>query len=220
MKTKILGVAVAAALLGASSPIGAATLFGDVISASYDFPCVGCTYPGPSYSANPFVVHGNGHVETVLSLAINWSVNFGKNSLTITEIPGPYTDVFYNADPFNGPVFTVLSGNSFGSVIGVVENLPHCVPCNPVTAFVLGDSVYINWEGAGGHEVGDSITVFFSVGGPVNASPSVGNLVNAVPEPSTWAMMLIGFAGLGFVANRRQRRCRGFARAWSAPTLA
>jgi PEP-CTERM motif-containing protein len=30
--------------------------------------------------------------------------------------------------------------------------------------------------------------------------------VSAVPEPSTWAMMLIGFAGIGLVAYRRQRR--------------
>jgi PEP-CTERM motif len=28
----------------------------------------------------------------------------------------------------------------------------------------------------------------------------------AVPEPSTWAMMLIGLAGLGFVACHRQKR--------------
>jgi PEP-CTERM motif len=26
----------------------------------------------------------------------------------------------------------------------------------------------------------------------------------AVPEPSTWAMMLVGFAGLGFVGYRRR----------------
>jgi hypothetical protein len=28
--------------------------------------------------------------------------------------------------------------------------------------------------------------------------------IPAVPEPSTWAMMLIGFAGLGFAAHRRE----------------
>jgi hypothetical protein len=28
----------------------------------------------------------------------------------------------------------------------------------------------------------------------------------AVPEPSVWAMMIIGFAGLGFAAHRRQKR--------------
>jgi hypothetical protein len=28
----------------------------------------------------------------------------------------------------------------------------------------------------------------------------------AVPEPSTWAMMILGFAGLGYVAYRRQKK--------------
>src|SRR6185312_217089 len=31
-------------------------------------------------------------------------------------------------------------------------------------------------------------------------------LVNPVPEPSTWAMMIFGFAGLGFLAYRRRGR--------------
>ena len=31
----------------------------------------------------------------------------------------------------------------------------------------------------------------------------------AVPEPSTWAMMLVGFAGLGFAGYRSTRRCAG-----------
>ena len=28
----------------------------------------------------------------------------------------------------------------------------------------------------------------------------------AVPEPSTWAMMLLGFAGIGFAAYRRKNK--------------
>jgi hypothetical protein len=31
---------------------------------------------------------------------------------------------------------------------------------------------------------------------------------SAVPEPSTWAMMLIGFAGLGFAGFRRAQKAR------------
>jgi hypothetical protein len=27
----------------------------------------------------------------------------------------------------------------------------------------------------------------------------------AVPEPSTWAMMILGFAGVGYMAYRRRR---------------
>ena len=33
--------------------------------------------------------------------------------------------------------------------------------------------------------------------------------VAAVPEPSTWAMMVAGFAGLGFLSYRRTRRNGG-----------
>ena len=29
--------------------------------------------------------------------------------------------------------------------------------------------------------------------------------VSAVPEPSTWAMMILGFAGIGFMAYRRRK---------------
>jgi hypothetical protein len=29
-------------------------------------------------------------------------------------------------------------------------------------------------------------------------------MVAAVPEPSTWAMMILGFCGLGFMAYRRK----------------
>ena len=35
-------------------------------------------------------------------------------------------------------------------------------------------------------------------------SPNVGN-VSAVPEPSTWAMMILGFAGIGFMASGRSQ---------------
>jgi hypothetical protein len=36
-------------------------------------------------------------------------------------------------------------------------------------------------------------------------------LTPAVPEPSTWAMMLIGFAGLGYAAARRKGAVRAIS---------
>ena len=32
------------------------------------------------------------------------------------------------------------------------------------------------------------------------------NPTGSVPEPSTWAMMILGFAGIGFVAYRRKSK--------------
>jgi hypothetical protein len=45
--------------------------------------------------------------------------------------------------------------------------------------------------------------------GPFNAAFSLRGSV--VPEPSTWAMMLLGFAGLGFAAYRKTRSGRSIA---------
>ena len=37
-----------------------------------------------------------------------------------------------------------------------------------------------------------------------------GTVTSAFPEPSTWAMMFLGFAGLGFLSYRKSRRAEGF----------
>jgi hypothetical protein len=38
-----------------------------------------------------------------------------------------------------------------------------------------------------------------------------GAAVSAIPEPSTWAMMILGFAGIGFLSYRRSRRSAAIA---------
>lgn len=63
---------------------------------------------------------------------------------------------------------------------------------NPVGAFAFTPNGPVNgpW----------SSSSFFSVPGAV----IIGDITPGVPEPSTWAMMLIGFVGLGFMAYRRK----------------
>jgi len=43
-------------------------------------------------------------------------------------------------------------------------------------------------------------------GGQFVFSPGVFDVTTAVPEPSTWAMMPLGFAGVGFMAYRRKSK--------------
>jgi CHRD domain/PEP-CTERM motif len=40
----------------------------------------------------------------------------------------------------------------------------------------------------------------------VNPGGEIRGFLHAVPEPSTWAMLLLGFAGLGFMAYRRKNK--------------
>jgi hypothetical protein len=175
------------------------TLLGDTISGSYHFPCVSCVYPNFSYSTNPFVVDGT--VETILpDDNTQWSVNFNESTLLLTLIDaGIGGSVFYTQDPFNGPVFTVLEGNSFGSVNRISPNL-HCTPCSPVSAFTSGDSLFMNWQGAGGN-TGDTIEIGFAVGGPV--SPPV----SSVPVPNVGAGLPGLVLAIGSFSWWRRRRC-------------
>ena len=40
----------------------------------------------------------------------------------------------------------------------------------------------------------------------VSYTSASGDFLTAVPEPSTWAMMVLGFAGVGFIAYRRKSK--------------
>ena len=40
----------------------------------------------------------------------------------------------------------------------------------------------------------------------VTVVSSTGIITNGVPEPSTWALMGLGFAGIGIAAYRRSRK--------------
>lgn len=52
---------------------------------------------------------------------------------------------------------------------------------------------------------GNVLTVL-SIGGGFHDGLAIGDLTGGVPEPSTWTMMLFGFAGIGYAAFRRRTR--------------
>ena len=57
-----------------------------------------------------------------------------------------------------------------------------------------------NWAGV------DYIAITGGSGYYINDIQVNQPVVAAVPEPSTWAMMLLGFAGLGFAFHRSRRK--------------
>jgi hypothetical protein len=72
---------------------------------------------------------------------------------------------------------------------------------NGLRFFVDNTGGSANTEASSGHV--SSIVISDTVLSPVG--------VSAVPEPSTWAMMILGFAGVGFMAYRRSRKDHGVA---------
>jgi hypothetical protein len=84
----------------------------------------------------------------------------------------------------------------------------------PASEFLSLEGTAIVTTEAAGHPIWDiaydSTTGFFDVTqiGAVPYDPETAFFITgpSVPEPSTWAMLLLGFTGLGFVAYRQTRR--------------
>jgi hypothetical protein len=117
-----------------------------------------------------------------------------SSPFTLTSISGIVDGVAINGLDFSGwatgdqlyyasaPHFTV-PGIVFGDINGVLYNL---------TSYPDGtDRVTNNVVDPGGF--GDPTPVALT-----------SLVITAVPEPATWAMMVLGFAGLGFMAYRRK----------------
>ncbi len=91
---------------------------------------------------------------------------------------------------------------------------------DPITGAFIG-SIPINTGANGpgglwalifgnGGSGGDPNTLYFTDGINGETNGLFGS-ISAVPEPSTWAMMILGFAGVGFMAYRRSRKDQGLA---------
>jgi hypothetical protein len=114
--------------------------------------------------------------------------------------------------------FAVLGGSSFSVPDGSAPS-----------GFVFGDNPYFANPGGfsppayvafytaadgGGFSVNSSIppTAGNNIIAPLYGSTSSnGQLFTAVPEPSTWAMLLLGFAALGFAGYRTSRKAAAVA---------
>ena len=105
-------------------------------------------------------------------------VQFGFQEAAMEYNNGSFSGLFYISDfTFQGnPYELQIQGGSL-SIVPIVDGVP---------AFNSLANGFVN----------------FSLTNEQPYTPAVA----AVPEPSTWAMMLLGFAGIGFLAYRRKSK--------------
>lgn len=207
--TKILTVAslkhaattlfISAMLVNVSaSPSTASTWDNQTLTFNYYFPNYGNVFAG---SPITFVADGSLHLSTFanLSPATFSVVGIGPDEVQISyDYPianypnGAGLTVF----PFNG--FNISGPNGLSPII---------------SAFVDSNS---NVTGLTDSDIGFTAnSVSVNLAGDVFPPGSVGlidiQFARAVPEPSTWAMMMLGFCGFGFLLHRRRSSALGAA---------
>ena len=150
-----------------------------VASGSVDL--IGATPGGTSFDYYP----GNGGY-----VDLNGSTGTPGALQTIASFaPGDYTLSFSlggNALD-DGSKTTVISLGSFSQSITLAAS-------DPLTAFQFTFST-----------TGGNLSFTDLAGGNGNIGNILDNVaVSAIPEPSTWAMLILGFCGMGFLAYRRR----------------
>jgi hypothetical protein len=134
------------------------------------------------------------------------SANVTALSLTFLGVTGTLTDVQNDPGLGGGPVQLTGTLSSDGKSFSTFEfDGGFQTSVSPQCGFACDFTIHVN-----------------SVGGPDNTSnfidvdatgldtlniatytPHFTAMASAVPEPSTWAMLLIGFAGIGFASYHR-----------------
>jgi hypothetical protein len=187
-----------------TSNSGAADLFGASASNNLDYYI---RIVGPDAFNVPLIVDSHGSLSST-------NLVFGSGSSLLLSVG--FQTIAYLGASTSG--LTVLGGS--GSISGPASNLfitqTLAVASNAdilvhmyVISTIMGNSV---------ESSGAFLDPIFSIDPnfvgannySIEMSAGIGN-VSAVPEPSTWAMMILGFAGVGFMSYRRQCRVRGLS---------
>ncbi|MCP3442050.1 PEP-CTERM sorting domain-containing protein [Bradyrhizobium sp. CCGUVB14] len=123
----------------------------------------------------------------------NWEAVFQVDSTNVSDYVSPHV-----AGMVSGP------GNQTFSI-----NQAYDLQANEVYRVYMLAAGITSWNGGSFSAwVDPTFTIDPSVASQYSLqfSDGIGNTISAVPESSTWAMMILGFCGLGFFAYRRDKQ--------------
>ena len=167
----LVGLAAVLALAGAA-PAFAAGFAGDTVNGTYYYPDTGSVYEDDGSAVAPTSFFFNTGFP-------NTTATVGDTQITISFDAGGGA---FNGTSFNGPVITDLTSSRITGV-----TLDAATTLAGFTASDLSftsNSVSFNLEGLWVPDASNIVVADIQFGG-------------GVPEPATWALMLVGFAGLG-----------------------
>ena len=205
MKTLLIAIAGMAAI---SAPASAAPIVGSFSLTSFSGTYIGgtaATATGLDFGT-AFASTGNGYGVNGTALIGNATGSFaGLNGLTasIADLALGATANPYTTNPFI----------SFGSASNIVFNFSNAV----LTRSPLGTSVSIAGQGTFSNgNAADTTTGMFTLAtasqngmaSNVNFTFTSNVSAAAVPEPATWALMILGMGAVGFAMRRRNTTTR------------
>jgi|SRR3954449_4353149 hypothetical protein len=197
MRRLVLGLVAAATLAGASA--ANATLYVGNTFGCFGAACspvggVTANYSGLTFNTTNFTQADAGGVAHIGGAADN---NFGTFTLigTPTDYGAPPT-LFTLLITFTQPA-GATGANTFSSMItGVVTG------DNAGGVFIDFDNTAHLYTSPSGNFLVSLNDFDVSSGG---IATQITGRITAVPEPATWGMMLVGFAGIGMTLRRRRR---------------
>jgi len=214
MKKFLLG-AVAAAGLAFASQAGAATY---VLT---DDHCTGTCGGLSNYGT--ITVSGTTTLDIVIDLASNVFFNPNGNGLDTVAWDLVNNPLISTSLPSGWAVNGVQSPGSnhedgFGDFDYMINITNGSTSTHHLEFFVTGSGVNAGNTLTLDHNVADNQNIFFSVDvigsngktGVIGATACTENcgviIQGGVPEPATWAMMLVGFGGMGALLRQRRRQ--------------
>jgi len=169
-------------------------------------------------SFDPTVTGGGPGVGTVTGTV---SIDTATNTVTAVDLTESTNDGL-NAigGAFGSPTYSTFTFNQVGTFTTYFFGQPQINPFDTVTLSGNDISLFFQSNQAifDAQPVGPSLTIMFpyTSGGAVQPGTfasitsenrylygTVDPAVSAVPEPATWAMLIVGFCGVGFLAYRR-----------------
>ena len=180
---------IAAAILVAPAAAHAG-LTGTSVSGIYYFPDAATAYSDAVFSPATFTIGAGEESSVDVEGVTTIHIDFADRALNI-DFDTILNNPTWTAKPFNGLVFT---GTGLSRINGVTVD-----PSTDFSGFdasrvsVVGNELRIDWGSLG-----------------YTSASSLGFNFSLVPEPATWALMLVGFA---LVGTSLRRRSSGYATA-------